>query len=154
MLLSRCYGRQAIYWNIYLQNTEAAARQHGSTAQDIIVNSRADKEAKRIATERSPIHPKDQEVVETVALYRQEWLVMLNWVLEMTQPSPDKSKAPKQTVEPVHSVVSRFPQWSWASPITDYPWRPKILSRQKPPDRWTFTEEDWQHCQEFFQGLR
>ena len=77
--------------------SEAAARAGacGSTARDIYANRIADKEANRLATELSPIHPRDQKMLESAVLHRQEWLVMLNWLLETTQPSPSSSQGPK-----------------------------------------------------------
>ena len=48
--------------------SEAAARKCGSTARDILANRVADKEANRLATVLSPIHPRDQRMVESAVL--------------------------------------------------------------------------------------
>ena len=134
--------------------TEAAAREFGSSSRDIIANRVADHEAKRIATDLSPIRPSDQRLVETAILRRHEWLVMLNWLLETTQPSPTFTQVAPMTTDTAASVVSRFPQWLWGTPLTEFSWKPKIFTRQPPPSRWSFTEEDWREFRLFLQGLR
>ena len=133
--------------------SEAAARACGSTARDIYANRIADKEANRLATELSPIHPRDQKMLESAVLRRQEWLVMLNWLLETTQPSPSSSQGPKASTDTPANVVSRFPQWEWAALRTEFPWRAKIFDRQPPPSKWTHAD-DWRECRRFLQTLR
>ena len=133
--------------------TEAAARECGSSSRDIIANRVADHEAKRIATDLSPIRPSDQKIVECAILRRHEWLVMLNWLLETTQPSPTFTQAAPTTTDTAASVISRFPQWLWGTPLTEFSWKPKIFTRQSQPSRWSFTEEDWRDFRLFLQGL-
>ena len=134
--------------------SEAAARECGSTARDILANRVADKEANRLATILSPIHPRDQRILESAVLHRHEWLVMLNWLLDTTQPSPTVSKGPKASAESPASIVSRFPQWEWATPKSAFPWKPKIFAHQLPPARWTHTDDDWRECRNFLNNLR
>lgn len=133
--------------------SEAAARQYGSTVRDITANRAADREAHRLATVFSPIHPRDQKMLEAAVLHRHEWFVMLNWLLETTQPPPTTARGPKATAEPTASVVSRFPQWAWAAPCGAFPWKPKSFDTQGPPARWTGTDEDWRECRRFLQSL-
>lgn len=134
--------------------SEAAARECGSSARDIIANRIADREANHLATDLSPIRPSDQKVIEVAILRRHEWLVMLNWLLETMQPSPTSTPAPQTTTDTAASVVSRFPHWAWGTRTSDFPWKPKIFTRQRQPPRWSFTEEDWRHFRTFLQNLR
>ena len=134
--------------------SDAAARERGSTVRDITANRAADREANRLATKFSPIHPRDQKLLEDAVLQRHEWLVTLNWLLETVQPSPSFSKAPKVTTDTPASVVSRFPQWPWAAPLSAFTWKPKIFDTQSPPSRWTSSDDDWRNCRRFLQSLR
>ena len=134
--------------------SEAAARECGSTSRDILANRIADREANWLATEQAPIRPSDQKVIEQAILRRQEWLVMLNWLLEVKQPSPTYQSPPQTSSDTAASVVSRFPQWLWGAQLSQLPWKPKIFTRQPPPPRWSFTEDDWRHFRTFLQNLR
>ena len=134
--------------------SDAAARERGSTVRDIAANRAADREANRLATKFSPIHPRDQKMLEDAVLQRHEWLVTLNWLLETAQPSPSFSRAPKVATDTPASVVSRFPQWAWAAPPSLFTWKPNIYDTQSPPTRWTSSDDDWRNCRRFLQGLR
>lgn len=123
-------------------------------ARDIIANRCADREAHWIATEMSPIHPRDQRLIESAVTRRHEWLVMLNWLLETTQPSPNFAHGPKASTDNAASVISRFPHWTWSAPIADFPWKPAIFTRQTPPAGWSFDDDDWRDCRLFLQNLR
>lgn len=142
------------------QLTEVDALRAGTTVRHIVLNRRADAEAKRQALQVSPVNPDIQRILPAAVNLHQEWLTKLHCHLETTTVCK-KDDAPQLAQKhdkgseslTLASAPAFFPKWAWSASIREYKWKPKIPSNVKMPKRWRHSFHNWQQICSFLQTL-